>query len=147
MVSPGGSPVADHDGYGAVPPVAVICTCSAAAMAHLKVVDPDLPSVSVTVTVTSLAGPTVVGVPDITPVEGLIDRAGGSPVAPHGPGLVTDQLYGPVPPLSAIGREAAVPTTVVWFPGLVSCGKGLTVQVKATESARPLPSVAVAVTG
>ena len=46
----------------------------------MNVTDPDTPVVSWTVTVT-VEEPAVVGVPEISPVEGLIDSPGGSPVA------------------------------------------------------------------
>ena len=44
-----------------------------------NVADPEAPVVSWAVTVTA-EGPAVVGVPEIRPVEGVIDRAAGSPL-------------------------------------------------------------------
>ena len=49
-------------------------------MVQVKVADPEAPVLSVAVTVT-LEVPAVVGVPVISPVEELIDRPAGSPVA------------------------------------------------------------------
>ena len=56
--------------------------------------------------------PAVVGVPEIRPVEALIDKPGGSPEADH--------VYGGVPPLADICRLVAVPTVAVLLPGLVT---------------------------
>jgi len=49
---------------------------------HENDVEPAYPAPSVAVTVTELT-PAVVGVPEIVPVELLIDRPAGSPVAVH----------------------------------------------------------------
>ena len=57
---------------------------------------------SVTVT-TAVLLPAVVGLPPITPVDALMLRPVGSPVA--------DQVYGVVPPLAATVALYAVPTT------------------------------------
>ena len=48
----------------------------------------------------------------IVPVEALIDRPAGSPVA--------DQVYGEVPPEALLVRLTAVPTVLDWLPGLVT---------------------------
>jgi hypothetical protein len=64
----------------------------------------------------------VVGVPEIRPVEALIVRPAGRPVADH--------EYGVVPPVAASCSVSAVPTVLVWAPGLVTAGEpgsGLTV--------------------
>src|SRR4051794_20659677 len=66
-------------------------------------------SVAVTVTLYVVA---VVGVPEITPVEALIARPAGRPVA--------DQLYGVTPPEADMVRLVAVPTVPVWVPGFVT---------------------------
>lgn len=55
----------------------------------------------------------MVGVPDITPVELLIDRPVGSPVAAY----VREPL---LVLLAEICRVTAVPTVAVWLPGLVT---------------------------
>ena len=49
--------------------------------------------------------------PEIAPVEELIDRPAGSPVA--------DQVIGATPPLEVSFTLLAVPTVPVWVPGLV----------------------------
>ena len=53
---------------------------------QVKVADPDAPVVSVAVTVT-VDVPAVVGVPEISPDEELMDSPAGSPVAAVGKGL------------------------------------------------------------
>ena len=66
--------------------------------------------------------PAVVGVPEIVPVEELIDSPAGRPVA--------DQVYGGVPPLAETVRLTAVPTVPVWLPGLLTVTwPGFAVQV------------------
>ena len=60
--------------------------------------------------------PAVVGVPLMTPVEALIDRPVGRPVA--------ENVYGGVPPLADSVRLTAVPTVPVWLPGLASAQRG-----------------------
>src|SRR6185437_3046458 len=80
-------------------------------MVQLKVVEPLLVPLSCAVTV-ELKVPAADGVPEIRPVEELIDRPVGRPVA--------DQVYGAVPPLADICRLLAVPTVPVWLPGLVT---------------------------
>jgi hypothetical protein len=49
-------------------------------IAHVKDADPEAPVVSVAVTVT-LLDPAVVGVPEMSPVEELIDKPAGRPLA------------------------------------------------------------------
>ena len=60
--------------------------------------------------------PAADGVPEIRPVEALIDRPVGRPVAV--------QVYGAVPPLADICRLFAVPTVPVCEPGLVTVTTG-----------------------
>ena len=50
----------------------------------------------------------------MTPVDELIDRPAGRPVADH--------VYGGVPPDALMVRLVAVPTVPVWLPGLVTVG-------------------------
>src|SRR5689334_5288760 len=91
---------------GVQPPPAVVTF-------QVKDVEPLALVVSLAVTVT-LEDPAVVGVPEIRPVEELMDRPAGRPVA----------LYVNVWPLSEsvawIWSEAAVLTCVDWLPGLVT---------------------------
>ena len=60
--------------------VTVTVLPDAALMVQVNEADPEAPVVSVAVTVTLLL-PVVVGVPEIRPVEELIDRPAGRPVA------------------------------------------------------------------
>ena len=69
----------------------------------------DEPSVAVTVT---LYVPATVGVPEMEPVEELIDRPAGNPEVDH--------EYGAVPPEAVwLTGEIGVPTALVWLPGLL----------------------------
>jgi hypothetical protein len=71
-----------------------------------------LPGVSlVAVTVTDEV-PAVVGVPLMTPLAASMDNPAGSPVA--------DQVNEPVPPVAVIPRLTAVPTVLIWLPGLLT---------------------------
>lgn len=120
MLNPAGSPVADHV-YGVVPPVAATVALYAApalppgndavvmvggamiVIARLAVAVRCVGLVeSVTVT-TAVLAPAVVGLPLMTPVEALMLRPAGRPVA--------DQVYGVEPPLAATVALYAVPTT------------------------------------
>src|SRR5215471_7180314 len=80
---------------------------------QLNVAEPDAPVVSVAVTVT-LPLVAVVGVPEISPVEELMDRPAGSPVAPY------VSVCPDAESLARICRLTAVPTVEVWLPGLVT---------------------------
>jgi hypothetical protein len=92
--------------------------------------EPDAPVVSLAETVTLLV-PAVVGVPEISPVEELIDSPAGRPVAE----------YVSVCPDAESDAEtcklAAVPTVPVRLPGFVTvtvfCVTGLTVSVYVVE--------------
>jgi len=59
-----------------------LATVTVLVTVHENDVEPAYPAPSVAVTVTELT-PAVVGVPEIVPVELLIDRPAGSPVAVH----------------------------------------------------------------
>src|SRR4051794_6164287 len=89
-------------------------------MVQLKLAEPVALAVSLAVTV-ELNVPAADGVPEIRPVEELIDRPVGSPVA--------DQVYGAVPPEADICRLLAVPTVPVWLPGLLTVTPPVVVQV------------------
>src|SRR5262249_55567475 len=79
-------------------------------MVNVNDVLPELPAVSVAVTVT-VNVPAVVGVPDTVPVDDPMLNPGGSPAA--------DQVYGGVPPDAVIVNDViGVPTVPVLFPGL-----------------------------
>jgi hypothetical protein len=92
--------------------------------------DPVAPVASLAETVTLLV-PAAVGVPEISPVEELIDRPAGRPVAE----------YVRVCPEAESEAEtcklAAVPTVPVWLPGLVTvtvfCVTWFTVSVYVAE--------------
>jgi len=74
---------------------------------QVKEVDPDAPVVSLTVTVT-LDVAAVDGVPEIRPVEELIDRPAGRPVAEY------DRVWPDAESEAWICSEAAVPTVPDW---------------------------------
>src|SRR5215469_15354344 len=78
---------------------------------QLNDVDPCAPVVSVAVTVTDEVA-AVVGVPEIRPLDELIDRPAGRPEA--------DQVKDcpDAESLALICRLTAVPTVPVWLPGL-----------------------------
>ncbi len=78
---------------------------------HVNVVEPDALVVSLAVTV-ELNVPAVVGVPLISPLEALIDRPAGRPVA--------DQVsvWPDWESVAVICRDFAVPTVPDWLPGL-----------------------------
>src|SRR5690606_4984193 len=69
------------------------------------------PEESRTVTVT-LDVPAVEGVPVMVPVDELIDRPAGRPVA--------EKVYGVLPPVAPVDTFTAVPTVLVWLPGFVT---------------------------
>src|SRR5207248_2358134 len=69
------------------------------------------PALSCTVALT-VKVPAVVGVPEMTPLDALTARPGGSPVA--------EKVYGGVPPDADRDRLVAVPTVPVWLPGFAS---------------------------
>src|SRR2546430_12611330 len=80
-------------------------------MVHVNVWLAVFCALSRTVAVTEKV-PAVVGVPEMTPLDALIDRPAGSPVA--------EKVYGGVPPEAERVRLVAVPTVPVWLPGLTS---------------------------
>ncbi len=80
----------------------------------------------------------VVGVPEIRPVEALIVRPAGRPVA--------DQVKVPLPPLAVICSDIAVPTLPVWLPGLVTVTAPATVQVGSAAWAGTLTASQAALT-
>jgi hypothetical protein len=114
------------------------------AMDQVNEVDPELAGVALSVAVTvTVATPAVVGVPLIVPVEGLMERPAGSPVADQvrtGVGEVWESVAEgvsgvtarPVPP-----DCAAMALTVTVFR---------IVQLKVVWAEYPAPSVAVTVT-
>jgi hypothetical protein len=77
-------------------------------------------ALSVTVAVTDEV-PAVVGVPEMTPVDALIDRPAGSPEAV--------KVYGVVPPDADSVRLVAVPTVEFFVPGLARASAVGPVQV------------------
>jgi hypothetical protein len=79
---------------------------------QLKVALPDAFVLSFAVTVL-LYEPAVVGVPEIRPLDALIDKPAGRPVADH----VSAR---PPESLPDICRLFAVPTVPVWLPGFVT---------------------------
>src|SRR5262249_60736251 len=76
---------------------------------------PALPLAPVAVS-TTLAVPGVVGVPEIVPVPASIDRPAGR--------FVADHRYGVRPPDAELASVTAVPTKVLWLPGLATVGGG-----------------------
>ena len=94
-------------------------------------------SVAVTVTEHEHAA---VGVPEITPVDELIVRPVGSPVAEYVLVAVDDVSE------AEMATEAAVLIKVTWLPGLVTTTVLVTFQVKLTELVNDEPSMAVMVT-
>src|SRR6185437_2426334 len=81
--------------------------------AQLKDVEAVAPVPSFAVTVT-LDVPVAVGVPEIKPVEELIDRPAGRPLALYG------SVWLDAESVAWICRLAAAPTVVLWLPGLVT---------------------------
>ena len=126
IVRPAGRPVADQV-YGAVAPVAAklsevaairvpfwvpgLVIVGAVPVLKVNVAVPVTFAVSLAVTVT-FAATVAVGVPAMTPVEALIVRPAGRPVADH--------VYGVFPPFAAIGTLVAVPVAAPCIPGLVT---------------------------
>src|ERR1700733_13405438 len=112
-------------------------------MVQVKPAAPLAPVPSVAVTVTLLL-PAVVGVPEIRPVEELIDRPAGRPVA------LKVSVWPEAESVAVICRLAAVPTVPVWLPGLVTVTvlpvAELIVQVKVADPVAPVVSFAVTVT-
>src|SRR3984885_6153683 len=98
---------------------------------QVNVAVPFAPVVSVAVTVTDDV-PAVVGVPEISPVEELIDSPAGRPVA------VYVRVCPDAESLAATWRLAAVPTVAVWPPGLVTVTVLVVVPPPAGEISMPL---------
>src|SRR4051812_49768776 len=80
---------------------------------HVNVVEPAAPVLSFAVAVTDVV-PAVVGVPEMTPVDALSDRPAGSAVD------VQVNVVAPLLSLACKVTLAAVPTVLVWLPGLVT---------------------------
>jgi hypothetical protein len=102
---------------------------------------PLAPVESVAVTVTE-DEPEAVGVPEIRPVDELIDKPAGSPLAEY------VNVWPEVESLAETCRLAAVPTVAVCVPGFVTVTvlpveDPLTFQLKAALAASPVVSVAV----
>jgi hypothetical protein len=158
MASPTGRPVADQvsvapacesvaDGVTGVmaEPVrlerlAMGETVTELVMVHVKAAEPAWPPPSRAVRTTEKT-PDAVGVPVMVPVDELIERPAGRPVA--------DQVS--VAPLSVSVAELAsgviaVPVSPDWFPGLVTETVEETDQANDAEPLNPAPSVAVTVT-
>ena len=156
--NPAGSPVADHERVApdwvsvaelvrvlmAVPVTFDLApglvTVTVLVTFHVKVADPLKPAPSVAFTVTEHVHG-VVGVPVIEPVEELIDRPAGSPVADHvrvAPDWESAAEFVTVP--------ITVPVTFDLAPGLVTVTVLDTFHVKVVVADRAWESVAVTVT-
>ena len=108
---------------------------------HRNDAEPAYPALSVAVITTSKFPP-VVGMPEITPVEGSTVRPGGS-VPP------SDQVTVATVELSVavtVTGVAADPETFDCADGPVTVTVSVTAQVKASVAAYPAPSVAVTTT-
>lgn len=88
------------------------------------------PSVTVNVTTDD---PAAIGVPDTTPVDGLIDRPTGSPVA--------DQVYEPAPPIAAIVALYTLLTVPSGMDDVVIDTGATTTSVKVWSAVRPPASL------
>src|SRR2546421_11601054 len=84
-------------------------------MVHVNVWLAVFCALSRTVAVTEKV-PAVVGVPEMTPLDALIDRPAGSPGAEKG--------YGGVPPEAERGGLGAGATGPVWVPGVARASVG-----------------------
>ena len=93
-----------------------------------NVTDTVLPPMSVTVTV-GVRVSTVVGTPEMRPVDVLIDRPAGRPVADH--------TSGRRPPVTVRVCETAVSVWLVLVAGTGMASGWATVHVKLTSSVRP----------
>ena len=103
---------------------------------QVNAADPACPVLS-EATIRTEAEPGVVGVPVIVPVEELIDRPAGSPVA--------DQVI--VTPISVsvaleVSGVIAEPVVLVWLPGLATVIEDVRVQVNEVLPTKELVSVA-----
>jgi len=114
-------------------------TVTVLAIAHEKVAEPAKPAPSVAVTVTGEV-PAAVGVPEIVPVEPLIDSPAGSPEAVH-VNVAPDWLS----LADGVTAETGVPDVPCWVPGLVTVTELVTVHVKVAVPDWPDRSVAVSV--
>ena len=97
-------------------------------MFQVKVAEPTVPALSVAVMVTEQAH-AVVGVPVMAPVEVLIDRPAGSPVADHDEMVAVDDES----EADGVRVEMALPDTWDWVPGLVTDTVLVMFQVKVAE--------------
>jgi len=116
-------------------------TVTTSEMVQVKLVEPELPALSVADRVTEHAH-AVVGVPVIAPVMVLIDRPAGRPVADHDAMVAVDEES----VADGVSVVMAVPETLAWAPGLVTDTELVTFQVKVVEPGVPALSVAVRVT-
>jgi hypothetical protein len=71
----------------------------------------------------------VVGVPVMAPVDELIDRPAGRPVAVHDEMVAVDEES----EAEGVSELMAVPDTLVWVPGLVTVTVLLMFQVKVAD--------------
>jgi hypothetical protein len=99
---------------------------------QVNVVDAVSASESVAVTVTELV-PAVIGVPEMTPVDELIERPAGRPVAPNVTGLASAVSWG----ATIVRPPMAEPETLDWVPGLVT-DRLSTFQLSVIEPAVPV---------
>ena len=159
IVSPAGRPVADQvsvspgresvapTANGVIaPPDTELCapgevTLTELVTVQVKVAEAVVEAESTTETVTWKV-PAVVGVPVMMPVEELMARPTGSPVADQVSVAVDDESVAPT-----TSPATDTPEPLSWFPGEVTVRMLVMVQVKLDEAAKPLPSVAVTVTG
>ena len=106
----------------------------------MRAADPAWPVVSVA-TISTEAEPAAVGVPVMVPVDELMDRPAGRPVAVQ---VMVTPLSVSVA-LLATGVMAE-PVTEVWLAGLATMIDEVIVKVNEVDPAKKAPSVAVPVT-
>lgn len=156
--SPAGMPVADQvkdwpdwlsvaelvSGVMALPAAEVwldtVVTATTLVVLQVRAADPACPVVSVA-TIRTEAEPGVVGVPEMVPLEALIDNPAGSPVADQV--MVTPESVS----VAVLARGVmADPVADDWLPRLATVIDEVTVQVNEVDPAKKAPSVAVTVT-
>jgi len=115
-------------------------TATVLVVVHVSAAEPACPVLS-EATIRTEAEPGVVGVPVIVPLEALIDRPAGSPVA--------DQVI--VTPISVsvaldVSGVMAEPVVLVWLPGLATVIDEVRVQVNEVLPTKEFVSVAYSTT-
>ena len=115
-------------------------TATVLVVVHVSAAEPACPVLS-EATIRTEAEPGVVGVPVIVPVEELIDRPAGSPVA--------DQVMVAAVSVSValeVSGVIAEPVVLIWLPGLAIVIEEVRVQVNEVLPTKEFVSVAYSTT-